>query len=108
MFRVVSSLLFKTTPGSGRFEPEQLAAKRGHANYGLTSKLIETTKRKNKTAVTCGHGSKPRTPSEHPNPRKNRVTWVVHLPQNGTIGVDPQPCLTHAIHAEGRAGTLQE
>ena len=28
------------------------------------------------------HGSKSRAPSEHPNP---------HLPQNGTIGFDPQP-----------------
>ena len=32
-----------------------------------------------------------RTPSEHPNPHSNRVTWVVHPPQNGTIGFDAQP-----------------
>ena len=31
------------------------------------------------------------TPSEHPNPHENRLKWVVHLPQNGTIGFDPQP-----------------
>ena len=35
-----------------------------------------------------------RTPSEHPNPNKNRPKWVVHLPQNGTIGFDPQ---THIV-----------
>ena len=33
---------------------------------------------------TCGHGS---------NPHQNRLKWVVHLSQNGTIGFDPQPCL---------------
>ena len=38
-----------------------------------------------------GHGSKARTPSEHPNPHENRLKWVVHLPQNGNIGFDPQP-----------------
>ena len=27
----------------------------------------------------CGYGSKPRTPSEHPNPNG----WCIHLPQNG-------------------------
>ena len=27
----------------------------------------------------------------HPNPHQNRLKWVVHLPQNGTIGFDPQP-----------------
>ena len=32
-----------------------------------------------------------RTPSEHPNPHENRLKWVVHLPQNGTICFDPQP-----------------
>ena len=30
---------------------------------------------------TYGHGSKSSTPSEHPNPHKNRLKWVVHLPQ---------------------------
>ena len=30
-------------------------------------------------------------PSEHPNPNYNRLKWVVHLPENGTIGVDPRP-----------------
>ena len=35
-------------------------------------------------------GQKPnRTPSEHPNPHY-RVKWAVHLPQNGTLGFDPQ------------------
>ena len=38
-----------------------------------------------KAATTCGHGSKSRTPSEHPNSHSNRLKWVVHLPQNGTI-----------------------
>ena len=37
-----------------------------------------------------GYGSKSRTLSEHPNPHY-RLKWVVHLPQNGTIGFDPQP-----------------
>ena len=32
-----------------------------------------------------------RTPSEHPNPHSDRLQWVVYLPQNGTIGFDPQP-----------------
>ena len=34
-----------------------------------------------------GHESKARTPwpSEHPNPHKNTLKWVVHLPQNGTM-----------------------
>ena len=40
-----------------------------------------------------GYGSKPRTPSEHPNPHQNKLRWVVDLPQNGTIGVDPRPYL---------------
>ena len=35
------------------------------------------------TKKLFGHGSKPRTPSEHPNPHSNRLKWVVHLPQNG-------------------------
>ena len=30
-------------------------------------------------------------PSEHPNPHQNSLKLVVHLPQNGTIGVDPRP-----------------
>ena len=38
-----------------------------------------------------------RTPNEHPNPHSNRLKWVVHLPQNGTIGFDPQP---HQIENE--------
>ena len=42
-------------------------------------------------SLTNGHGSKLRTPSEHPNPDSNRLHWVVHLPQNGTIGSDPLP-----------------
>ena len=44
---------------------------------------------------THGHGSKPRIRSEHPNPQssplKKVLKWVVHLPQNVTIGVDPRP-----------------
>ena len=32
-----------------------------------------------------GHGSKSHTPSAHPNPRQNRLKWVVHLPQNGIL-----------------------
>ena len=32
--------------------------------------------------LSTGHGSKSRTPSEHPNPHENRLK---------TIGVDPQP-----------------
>ena len=31
--------------------------------------------------------------SEHPNPHKKRLKWVVHLPQNDTIYFNPQPCL---------------
>ena len=30
---------------------------------------------------SLGHGSKPHTPSEHPNPHKSRLKWVVHLSQ---------------------------
>ena len=32
-------------------------------------------------------------PSEHPNPttKIDELKWVVHLPQNGTSGFDPQP-----------------
>ena len=37
-------------------------------------------------------GQKPhRNSSEHPNPHHRRK-WVVHLPQNCTIGFDPQQC----------------
>ena len=36
-----------------------------------------------------GHRSKARIPRKHPNPDSNRLKWVVHLPQNGTIGFDP-------------------
>ena len=32
----------------------------------------------------AGHGSKSRTPSEHPNPHSNTLKWMVRLPQNGT------------------------
>ena len=39
----------------------------------------------------CGHGSKSRTPGKPPNSHIDRLNWVVHLPQNGTIGFDPQP-----------------
>ena len=30
-------------------------------------------------------------PVNIPNPHENRLIRVVHLPQNGTIGFDPQP-----------------
>ena len=30
-------------------------------------------------------------PSEHPTPHQNSLKRVVHLPQNDTIGFDPQP-----------------
>ena len=36
-------------------------------------------------------------PSEHPNPH-TRLFWVVHLPQNGTIGVDPPPHVYVQLH----------
>ena len=40
-------------------------------------------------AESIGHGSKSRlAPREHPNPHSNRPKWVVHLPQNGTTGLD--------------------
>ena len=38
-----------------------------------------------------GDGSKSHTPSENPNPHKNRLKRVVYLPRNGAIGFDPQP-----------------
>ena len=44
-----------------------------------------------------------RTPSEHPNPRKNRLKWMVHLPQNGTIGFDPQPHVQEVQNMRGLA-----
>ena len=41
-----------------------------------------------------GHGSKSRVPpSEHPDPHENRLKWVVHLPEIGTIGFDTQACI---------------
>ena len=40
---------------------------------------------------THGHRLKAHISSEHPNPHQNRLKWVVHLPQNGTIAFDPQP-----------------
>ena len=46
-------------------------------------------------ALTLRHGSKSRTSSEHPNPHQNRLTCVMHLPQNGTFGFDPQPLRSH-------------
>ena len=51
-----------------------------------TSQLIapETPGRTRGAEHTFGHGSKSRlSPSEHPNPHKNRLKWVVHLPQDG-------------------------
>ena len=36
-------------------------------------------------------GQKPVPPVNIPIPTKNRQKWVVPLPQNGTIGFDPQP-----------------
>ena len=43
-----------------------------------------------------GHGSKARTPNEHPNPH--------YLPQNSTIGLNPQPngCLGSRFSLRGR------
>ena len=41
---------------------------------------------------STGHGSKSRTPSEHPNPHQNSPKRVVHLPQNGIPLV-----LTHSL-----------
>ena len=38
-----------------------------------------------------------RAPSEHFNPHQNRLTWVVHLPQNG----DPKTVLTHGRMRKG-------
>ena len=40
-------------------------------------------------------GQKARTPMNIPT-HSNRLKWVVHLPQNGTIGFDPQPSLSRA------------
>ena len=37
-----------------------------------------------------GHGSKPRTPSEHPNPT-TKTGSKMHLSQNGSIGFEPWP-----------------
>ena len=37
-------------------------------------------------------GQNPVFPVNIPIPTKNRLEWVVHLPQNGTIVFDPQPC----------------
>ena len=38
-------------------------------------------------------GQKPVPPVNIPIPtkKKKRIKWVVHLPQHGTIGFDPQP-----------------
>ena len=46
--------------------------------------------------MAMGQNPKSRTASEHPNPLRNKIglKWVVHLPQNGTIGFDPQPFAT--------------
>ena len=38
-------------------------------------------------------------PPEHPNSHKNRLKWAVHLPQNGTIGVDPMRMQFHPATA---------
>ena len=48
-----------------------------------------------------GHGSKPRTPSEHPNPHSNRLKWVVNspTPKWDPIGVD-----NHG-HFDGTSGS---
>ena len=45
-----------------------------------------------------GHGSKACTPVNIPIPTK--ITWVVRLPQNGTIGFDPQPFIVWTVRHE--------
>ena len=65
----------------------------GAARVGLKTHFPTVTPR------SLGHGSQPHTPSEHPNPHQNGLKWAVHLSQNGTIGVDPQPLLSRMMSA---------
>ena len=64
---------------------------------GPTQKLISTKTvfPKSSKSITWPWERKRVPPSEHPNPHSKRLKWVVHLPQNGTIGFDPQP--THRV-----------
>ena len=41
--------------------------------------------------IDLAMGQNPVPSSEHPNPHENRLKWVVHLFQNGTIGFEPWP-----------------
>ena len=52
--------------------------------------------------MAMGHGSKPRTPSQHPNPHKNGPKWLVHLPQNAI----PLVLTTTAIFKENKPRQL--
>ena len=45
---------------------------------------------------------------EHPNPHSNRLKRVVHLLQNGTIGFDPHPYLSHGRRFSPRASFARE
>ena len=56
-----------------------------------TSVLANLTLRENQALRLTWPGVKIPYPSEHPNPHYNRLKWVVHLPQNGTIVFEPQP-----------------
>ena len=72
-----------------------------HTSFGAGLFLEESAPLK-KLAVRLvfplhGHGSKSRTPGEHPSHHSNRPKWVVHLLQNGTIGFDPQPHTFHLL-----------
>ena len=66
-------------------DPTVLLDKLGHVPRHV-GREKESTRRK-ETDLPYGHGSKARTPSA----LKQVLKWVVHLPQNGTIGFDPQP-----------------
>ena len=87
-------LTLATRPFSGCrfFSGEPTRPKKGLANFPQGWLAAPFTLYTNQEFPNQGHiyiyiyvhESKGCTPSEHPK-------WVVHLPQNGTIGFDPQP-----------------
>ena len=64
--------------------------------FGLYSQNVQLpTQGPGGPILTRGHGSKAPTPPpvNIPIPTKIDQTWVVHLPQNGTIGFDNHTCV---------------
>ena len=96
---VVPAYFSSATGSRQHSQASEQSGQKTHCSLGATRDDhgafgSQTSARNDHGVLTTGHmamGQNPNsTPSEHPNPHENRLTWVVHLPQNGTIGFDPQ------------------